>query len=80
MINLSLLSITVDTMDSFLRAYGVYDFIDGSPGVGTLSSIFKPTLPEDADDCGALIVMWIQSGKVLSIRYYNNYPLRGCGT
>ena len=48
---------------------GLYDFMEGSAGVGTISSICKPALPLDDEDGFTLVKSWIENAKVLSIMY-----------
>lgn len=42
---------------------------DGEPNIGTLSSIYKPSLPEDEENLGALCVSWDRSVKEPVISY-----------
>ena len=35
------------TEDNMPRVYILFDFNEGEPGIGTVSSIFKPVLPDN---------------------------------
>jgi len=56
---------------------GLFDFMEGSAGVGTISSICKPALPLDDEDGFTLVKSWIENAKVLSIMYSCFFNIHG---
>ncbi len=52
------------------RVFGLFDFNEGDPGIGTLTSIYLPSVPENHEDCGILCAAWMKSAKDLVIRLY----------
>ena len=50
------------------KVYVLFQFPEKSPGIGKLSCIFKPMVPEDHSDAMTLLGSWIDTKKQIVIR------------
>lgn len=53
---------------SVLSLLVLFDFVEQTPGIATVSAIFKPVLQDDDKDILAMLHIWIETGRTLVVR------------
>ena len=46
----------------------LFNFVDHSPGIGLISHVVKPVLPQIEEDAVAMVEMYIKAKRQLAIR------------